>query len=519
MPVFLSYFTSSQRMLLLLAGIFFVISLFFQSKRKANLAVLFLFLTAILVFSFAALLDPFLNLWDERFHALVAKNLMNHPLMPTLYDNPVVNMDYDRWDRFHIWIHKQPLFLWQIALSFKLFGISEFTLRIPDILLGGVFVLICYRSGKLLVNQKAGYISGVLVISTIYVLELIGGRQELDHNDFSFMVYISLSIWSFIEYYFSKNKIWIFFIGLFSGFAILCKWIVGLLIYFGWAVLNIQNKKFRFSENKDLFMALSITVLISLPWQILTFFWYPSEAFIAYKFNLLHFSNSLDGHSGSVWYHFTVFDTIYGALASFLILPSFYFLHRKMQNNSLYYSLLSMVIAVYLFFSFTATKMPSFTIIVSMILFIAFATLLDIFIEYITTRVNTPLLKKISFVVPVILIVLLRFDIKILQEKHSVWNKENSYSRMLTYNKGVFKSLKLPSNTVLFNVKGRHYIEAMFYTGLPAYNITPSVDQYEDLKARGWRIAIFKSSNHEIPGYLKDDSKVIIINKEIKGDE
>lgn len=517
--VFISYFNSPQLLLLLLASLCFITSLVFQSKGKANLAVVFLFLTAILVFSFAALLDPFLNLWDERFHALVAKNLMHHPLMPTLYDNPVVNMDYDRWDRFHIWIHKQPLFLWQIALSFKLFGISEFTLRIPDIVLGAAFVLICYRSGKLLVNQKVGYISGVLVISTLYILELIGGRQELDHNDFSFMVYISLSIWSFIEYYFSKNKIWIFFIGLFSGFAILCKWIVGLLIYFGWAVLNLQQKKFRVSENKDLFVGLFVTVLIALPWQIFTFIWYPAEAITAYKFNLLHFSNPLDGHSGTAWYHFTVFDSIYGAFGSFLIIPSFYVLHKKMKDNRLYYSLLSMVAVVYLFFSVTATKMPSFTIIVSMVIFIAFATLFDILIEFITKTVNKAFLKKICFVVPVIILVLLRFDIQTLQEKHSLWNKENSYSQMLTYNKGVFKSLKLPSNTVLFNLKGRHYIEAMFYTGLPAYNITPSIKQYEDLKARGWRIAIFKSSDHEIPGYLKDDSKVIIINKEIKGDE
>ena len=114
------YFDNTQVTLLSAAGIFFILSLILHLNRKDKLSILFLGLTAISVFSFSALLDPFLNIWDERFHALVAKNLMNHPLMPTLYDNPVVNMAYDRWDRYHIWLHKQPLFLWQIALSFKL---------------------------------------------------------------------------------------------------------------------------------------------------------------------------------------------------------------------------------------------------------------------------------------------------------------------------------------------------------------------------------------------------------------
>ena len=115
-------------------------------------------------------------------------------------------MDYNKWDRYIIWLHKQPLFLWQIALSFKIFGVSEFTLRLPSVLLGTVFVLITYRSGKLLIDHNVGYVAGLLLITTIYILELVAGRQQLDHNDIAFLVYVSLSIWSFIEYYYSKNK-------------------------------------------------------------------------------------------------------------------------------------------------------------------------------------------------------------------------------------------------------------------------------------------------------------------------
>lgn len=517
MVLFITYFNNTQALLLLLASILLIISLFFQIKNREILAVSFLVLTGICIFSFSALLDPFLNLWDERFHALVAKNLMNHPLKPTLYDNPIVNMAYDSWDKFHIWVHKQPLFLWQIALSFKLFGISEFTLRLPNVILSSFFVLASYRVGKLLVNQRTGFITGILIISTTYITELVAGRQELDHNDLSFMAYISFSIWSYVEYYFSKNKNWIYLIGIFSGLAILCKWLVGLLIYFGWGILRIQQKKLKISENKDLLLSIFIALIIAIPWQILTFIWYPQETIQAYKFNALHFTIPLDGHEGTFWYHFDKFDIIYGALASFLIIPSLYVMYKAIKDKKLFYSLLSMVLVVYIFFSFAVTKMPSFTIVVSIIIFIALASLIDNFFVLLIQYIRAKWLLNFIFILAMLIIVFARIDINSLQDKHTTKNSGNYYTRMLINNKEIFKSLKLPNNTVLFNVKGRHYIEAMFYTGLPAYNFIPSLEQCNDLKTKGCIIAVFQSNNNEIPSYLKNDSTVKILNQQIEG--
>jgi len=517
MPFFVICFSKTQVTLLLLAFFTFLCSLYCQVKEKENLTIGFLIITAFMVFCFAALLDPFLNVWDERFHALVGKNLMHHPLMPTLYDNPVVNMAYDRWDRYHIWLHKQPLFLWQIALSFKLFGVSEFTLRIPDIILGTILVFVSYRSGKLLVNQRVGFLTGILTMSTLYLVELAAGRQEVDHNDFSFIAYVSFSIWSFIEYYYSKKKYWIYLIAVFSGMAILCKWIVGLLIYLGWIVLKFQQRKFKPIQNKELLIALFITLLIVLPWQILTFVWYPAEAIQAFKLNALHFTTAVDGQRGTFWYHFDRFSFIYGTLASFLIIPSFYFFYKDSKDKLMFFSLLSMVAAVYLFFSLAVSKDSSFPVVAAMVILIAFASLFDNLFRRIEQFVRDARFRNLIFIVSVVIVVLLRFDVELLQARHTTWKEENSYTPALIHNKEVFKSLKLPGNAVLFNVLGRHYVEAMFYTGLPAYNFIPTAEQYSDMKAKGRCIGIFKPVNSELPAYLTTDTTVIIINKEIAG--
>jgi hypothetical protein len=54
-------------------------------KTAFNLLLLSAFLIRLLMIS----LDPFLQDWDERFHAIVAKNMMDFPFKPMMVVNPV----------------------------------------------------------------------------------------------------------------------------------------------------------------------------------------------------------------------------------------------------------------------------------------------------------------------------------------------------------------------------------------------------------------------------------------------
>ncbi|HMG14269.1 MAG TPA: hypothetical protein VK590_02410 [Saprospiraceae bacterium] len=105
----------------------------FAAKDNYKLALLLLIIAGLALRIYTAT-DLFLHDWDERYHALVAKNLIQHPLLPTLYDNPVLAYDYKSWSSNHIWLHKQPLPLWMMAFSMYLFGVNEIALRIPSII-------------------------------------------------------------------------------------------------------------------------------------------------------------------------------------------------------------------------------------------------------------------------------------------------------------------------------------------------------------------------------------------------
>jgi 4-amino-4-deoxy-L-arabinose transferase-like glycosyltransferase len=512
-----SYFTQNQVFLFTSGLLIFIISLIFNNLGKWKLSISFLLLSSLVIFIFIALLDPFLNIYDERFHALVAKNMISHPFRPTLYDDPVLNMPYDRWDNFHIWLHKQPLFLWQVALSFKLFGISEFTLRLPSVILGIVLVGISYRCGKLLVNERTGFITGTLILTSLFNLGLMSGRQMVDHNDFSFLAYISLSIWSLIEYHHSKKRYWIYLIGLFSGFAILCKWLPGLLIYLGWFILKIFERKYRLNEFKDVFLALLMTVVIALPWQVYAFINFPAEYKLAQSFNYQHIYEALDGHGGNFWFHFREFDNLYGTWSSVLILPAFFVLFKKINDQKMFYALMGMICITYLFFSFVKTKMPAFTLIVTVPIYLALASLLDFVLEYIENFLRKKWMKGLLTVIIILMVFIARFDTGKISEKHSLLYNKNSYSKMLFHNREIFKTFDLPGNAVIFNVKGQHYVECMFYTGLPAYRIIPSFDQYQDLKNKGRIVAIFNPGEDKIPDYLKNDPETIVLENKLQG--
>lgn len=433
--------------------------------------------------------------------------MMHHPLKPTLYDNEVVSMAYDRWDRAHIWLHKQPLFMWQISLSFLLFGVSEFTVRLPDIVLCSLMTLVIFRTASLLVSRNVGLISAMLFLSSFYIIELVSGREIADHNDVSFLAYVTFSLWALVEYEFSGKKRWIVLIGLFSGCAILCKWLVGLTVYGCWMLLKAQKKSFGLRQQKDIVVALGITLLVALPWQLLSFYWYPVEAKHELVYNARHFSEVIEGHAGNRWFHVDAFPELYGTLAPFLLLFGGYFLLKKTTNRKLAFSLVGIFLFVYLFFSIAETKMKSFTLPVFMIGIIMLAAAIDEAFNWIKNGRFHP------WIVGGLLVVfaVVRLDFSELKVRHAA----NESSKKLIANKTFFQQTNLGENSLLFNLKGRQYVEAMFYSESQAYNFIPDSNEIARLQQLNYTIGIVFDPDEIIPGYIKSFPEIVVYRKRL----
>ncbi len=198
------------------------IACFFRNKIQWSL--LLLVLASLMLRLHMIALDPFLHNWDERFHALVSRHMMEDPFRPRLYTNPALPFDYKSWCCNHIWLHKQPLYLWQMALSMKVFGINEIALRLPSAIMGALMVFFIFRIAKKLTGRDGtAFLSALFFSLSYYQLELTSGLISLDHNDIAFSFYILASFWAFSEYLGQRKIRWVLLIGLFAGAAILCK--------------------------------------------------------------------------------------------------------------------------------------------------------------------------------------------------------------------------------------------------------------------------------------------------------
>ncbi len=63
------------------------------------------------------LFDGFLHTWDERYHALVSKNMMHNPLLPALYRTPVLPYDFREWSSNHATVGNARLARYQWTVN------------------------------------------------------------------------------------------------------------------------------------------------------------------------------------------------------------------------------------------------------------------------------------------------------------------------------------------------------------------------------------------------------------------
>lgn len=492
----------------------------YEWLQKKKLSLFLLFAAGVFLCSFAALLDPFLNTWDEQFHALVAKNLLKHPLTPTLYDTPVLPYNPDMWISNHVWLHKQPLFLWQIALSLKLFGFNTFAVRLPSVLMMSLAPLMVYRIGRHSLNERIAYYGALLFCTSYFVHELLTGFLPSDHNDVVFLFYILAGIWTWVEYEHSQKAYWLVLTGIFSGAAVLVKWLTGLLVFSGWglSILLTKEKRTTFGSYKAIALSVLVCVLVVIPWQLYISYRFPVESAYEYNYNTKHFSEVVENHSGDRLYYYYNLMKIYseGDLIPFVIFAALVLMFRKLRSNTFRIAFFSEIVLVYTFFTLAATKMTGFCFIVSPFIFLALATLIHDVTEFLKARV---IKKKMPQQACTTLLLLLiawgNLNLYRIAYRHTLnINPGDTDKRILKiYDAAFIRSLPgyLPSGDyVLFGCKAQANIATMFYTNvIAAYHEPLTPECYQQLKAKQLKMAVI--DNGRLEKCVLDDPAVIKI--------
>jgi 4-amino-4-deoxy-L-arabinose transferase len=514
----LNFFSQEQLFnLILCACVYLAAALFFAGDRKRP-ALILLLLGSVSIGLFMATLDPFLMPWDEQVHALVARNMLLHPFHPTLYEIPLLPFDYRDWTQNHTWVHKQPLFLWQMALSLKIFGFNEVALRLPSVLMHAATTLLIYRLESISMNARTGFYAALLFSVCNYSLELLCGRFATDHNDTAFLFYVAASFWALFEYRAGGSSKWIILIGIFAGCAVLIKWLLGLVVFAAWAVALITEKGFalRFRDLRPPLTALLVAVLLFLPWQLYIHLAFPLETAWEMEMVHAHFSHPVDGHDGDYLYHFNALGDLYGKgkAMPWLLLAGFMLLLRNAQRFFAV-AIASAVVLIYSLYTLAATKMTSFCFVAAPFAFLG----LGAFIEQALALVSRVRLMRAfvpSIMVSLLIVcAVLIFDLPSIARYHTNWQPVLNCDRNGQYREMQFISkLKAgyPRDTlVVFNVRFTQKAElpVMFYTHHIAYGTYPEPADVARISAR-YKVAVVDDGH--LPDYLLNDPSVIRID-------
>ncbi len=492
-----------------------------MSGFKKNVALISILTIGFALRIAAIVADPFLHPWDERFHALVARNMMTDPFTPILRVNPITD-NYDKfiWCCNHIWLHKQPLFMWQMALSMKVFGVSEWSMRLPSAIMGTLLILLIYRITILIgARKQVALLTALLLACSNFHLKMIAGIHGMEHNDVAHGFYVLASIWALFEYNNSKKWYWVMLVGVLSGAAILNKWLTGLLVYLIWGVILLIAiyKKEPVKKQMLLFVfSLIVCCIVFLPWQFYILHRFPDLAAYEYEFNRRHITEALEGHEGGYFYYFKYLKDLFGKyLYYFIPIGILLSVQEKSINKNLNLGVITAIGFVFLFFSIIVkTKVDTylFFVVPLALLYISIA------LDYIN-RLLEKLLEPTYIAPPVIFTVVafLSLNPQWIMDYLSPNNEERN-GRI--YNANIYRNLNndLPDSVrVVMNMNSFEDIDVMFYNkGITAYHWALPADDFKSFEERKIPIAVFEShGNYHLPEYVMTYPYIYIINKKL----
>jgi 4-amino-4-deoxy-L-arabinose transferase len=275
-------------------------------KPRRDLLLLGLVLAASFALRLYHLDHDALTRFDESFHAVVAQNLLKHPLEPTLVDTPYLPYDYRDWTANHVWLHKGILPLWQIASSFAVFGVNALALRLPSLFLATGSVWLTYLIGRRLFDRRSALIAAALQAFNPALTMLVHGYWFSDHIDTALIFWVELGIYFLIRAQRTGRWRFVVLAGVAQGLAFLCKYylaaiIMGLALT-AWLLPVVRlcppgRSKLRLRHVAGLLL---VTLATIAPWTLWCLSQYPAE----FRQELLHagrhFGASIEGW-GAPW--------------------------------------------------------------------------------------------------------------------------------------------------------------------------------------------------------------------------
>lgn len=428
--------------------------------------------------------DSHLHAWDERYHALVAKNLIEHPLTPTLHEHPILKFDNDNWVGSNIWLGKPAVPLWLMSGSIAVFGNNLLAVRLPSILLGLLAVWLTFLIGRKLFDERTALLAAYFHAINGLIIELVGGRVSSDHVEVCFIVMVEIAIYLIILNLKPKPSLKLsFFAGVFMGLAFLSKWYPALIVLPVWLAFMVTYGKFNWGQFlKQGTLILAGFAVTALPWVFYMRAIYPDEM-NAILFNALSaYSETVESHVAPFYYYFHKVLVIYSELF-YLALGFFIYRLFKSENKATYIGLLIWILIPMLIFTMADTKRQTYLLISAP----AFFLIMSWFWFYIRDHYLNARYKVVNGILLTAMIVL---PLRYMVERAKLFGGDQRIAAFYYFSEEQLSILD--EKTIVFGTDD--YVEMMFHTDVhAAYRKIPDEAKMTDLQTQGFKILIVEN--------------------------
>jgi len=255
---------------------------------------------------------------------------------------------------------KPILIYWLQALSVHIFGLNEFALRLPSALAATGWVVLLYRFTLRYYARSVALMAAFMMATTLQIT--IIAKAAIADSLLNLLIAASMFL---IYLYYEKRENYTLYVAFFFiALGVLTKGPVAILVPLAVSFLFLASKKELKLWLKMVFNPLGILIflIVAGPWYVLEYL-DQGEAFIDgffFKHNLNRFNTSFEGHSGSLFYYIPVL--LVG------LLPYTSLLLRALKGIRSYFAddllrfLTIWFLFVFLFFSFSGTKLPHYVI-------------------------------------------------------------------------------------------------------------------------------------------------------------
>jgi len=160
--------------------------------------------------------------------------------------------------------NKPPLFIWLLALSGKIFGFHNFSMRLPSAIFGILSVVTMFVFVSKFLGLSVGFLSSFILLFTQQFLYYSrSATMEILYSLLLFLAFVSF--WYGYKY---GYRIGFILLGIFVGLAVMTRNIVGFIPYFIIFIYVLIIKDFSIFKKVEFYIGILLSLLISLPWHM-----------------------------------------------------------------------------------------------------------------------------------------------------------------------------------------------------------------------------------------------------------